>query len=133
MSLPPAGWFPNPDPGGSGLRWWDGERWTEHHHHAHGPDDLAAEREIIVVGSEHYLDMTQAALGPASGVTVRPDPTNRYDPNAVEVIWQGRRAGYLSAARARTYRPLITRECRVQAHVREAGGVSTLFVMLPRV
>ena len=26
-SLPPAGWFPD----GSGeLRWWDGERWTEH-------------------------------------------------------------------------------------------------------
>ena len=25
---PPAGWFPDPD--GRGLRWWDGERWTEH-------------------------------------------------------------------------------------------------------
>lgn len=24
---PPAGWYP--DPNGSGLRWWDGEQWTE--------------------------------------------------------------------------------------------------------
>ena len=34
--LPPAGWFP--DPGGSGrLRWWDGDRWSEHTR-----EDLAA-------------------------------------------------------------------------------------------
>jgi hypothetical protein len=24
----PAGWYP--DPGGAGLRWWDGDGWTEH-------------------------------------------------------------------------------------------------------
>jgi len=29
-SPPPPGWFPDPD--GHGLRWWDGERWTEHYH-----------------------------------------------------------------------------------------------------
>jgi hypothetical protein len=28
--LTPAGWYPDPD--GSGLRWWDGGRWTEHWH-----------------------------------------------------------------------------------------------------
>ena len=25
---PPAGWYPDPE--GSELRWWDGERWTQH-------------------------------------------------------------------------------------------------------
>ena len=25
---PPPGWYP--DPQGGGLRWWDGQRWTEH-------------------------------------------------------------------------------------------------------
>lgn len=25
---PPAGWYANPE--GSGMRWWDGEKWTEH-------------------------------------------------------------------------------------------------------
>lgn len=28
-STPPAGWFPDPH-GGSGMRWWDGEKWTDH-------------------------------------------------------------------------------------------------------
>jgi hypothetical protein len=28
----PAGWYD--DPSGGGLRWWDGERWTEHVHTA---------------------------------------------------------------------------------------------------
>jgi hypothetical protein len=28
----PAGWYD--DPSGSGLRWWDGEQWTEHVHTA---------------------------------------------------------------------------------------------------
>ncbi|HVV89647.1 MAG TPA: DUF2510 domain-containing protein [Solirubrobacterales bacterium] len=28
----PAGWYD--DPSGEGLRWWDGERWTEHVHTA---------------------------------------------------------------------------------------------------
>jgi hypothetical protein len=27
-SLPPAGWYT--DPNGNGLRWWDGERWSEY-------------------------------------------------------------------------------------------------------
>lgn len=42
MSLPAAGWFPNPDPGGSGLRWWDGEQWTQHYHPDAPGSSLAA-------------------------------------------------------------------------------------------
>ena len=32
----PAGWYPDPGTG-SGLRWWDGLRWTEHRHGAVSP------------------------------------------------------------------------------------------------
>lgn len=34
-----AGWYPNPD-GGPGLRWFDGERWTDDYHYE--PQSLAA-------------------------------------------------------------------------------------------
>jgi hypothetical protein len=45
----PAGWYD--DPSGQGLRWWDGEAWTEHVHTAEsaaaavGGDDGDGERE----------------------------------------------------------------------------------------
>lgn len=36
MTQPPAGWYPEPDPTYAGqpgrLRYWDGQRWTEHTH-----------------------------------------------------------------------------------------------------
>ncbi len=31
----PPGWYP--EPGGPGLRWWDGFGWTEHRHAPPGP------------------------------------------------------------------------------------------------
>jgi len=45
----PAGWYD--DPSGSGLRWWDGEQWTEHVHTAEsaaaaaGTDETSGSRE----------------------------------------------------------------------------------------
>jgi hypothetical protein len=32
---PPAGWYP--EAGTSGLRWWDGNQWTEHRHSGSQP------------------------------------------------------------------------------------------------
>jgi hypothetical protein len=37
----PAGWYD--DPSGQGLRWWDGERWTEHVHTAESAAAAAGE------------------------------------------------------------------------------------------
>lgn len=37
MNSAPAGWYPNPD-GTGGLRYWDGERWTQHLHRTEPPD-----------------------------------------------------------------------------------------------
>jgi Protein of unknown function (DUF2510) len=34
-AAPPAGWYQNPE--GSGQRYWDGGRWTDHFHHAPPP------------------------------------------------------------------------------------------------
>ena len=33
MTMPPAGWYPNPDATRPGtVKWWDGSTWTEHEH-----------------------------------------------------------------------------------------------------
>lgn len=88
--------------------------------------------EVIVVGSEHYTDLRKVKAGPAVGVTVEPEPGNRYDRNAVKVCWNGQVVGYLSAVRAKTYGPLLSGVHPVEAHVRAAGGDPTLFVMLPK-
>lgn len=45
-----AGWYPNPD-GGSGLRWYDGERWTDDYHYEVGgyePQTLAGASNQLV-------------------------------------------------------------------------------------
>ena len=30
MTQPPAGWYPDPQASATAVRWWDGQRWTEH-------------------------------------------------------------------------------------------------------
>ncbi|MCW2830964.1 MAG: hypothetical protein JWP31_1656 [Aeromicrobium sp.] len=94
---------------------------------------LAPETEIIVVGEERYQGIERVREGEVAGVTVRPDPRNKYDKNAVAVHVDGVLAGYLSAARAKRYRPMITTTMAVDAHARPAEPSLALFVMLPRV
>ncbi len=31
VPLAPSGWYPDPEPGAGGLRWWDGVGWSGHH------------------------------------------------------------------------------------------------------
>lgn len=40
----PAGWYD--DPSGQGLRWWDGEQWTEHVHTAESAAAAAGEASV---------------------------------------------------------------------------------------
>lgn len=97
---------------------------------------LAAEREVIVVGTEHYTDMRRWQIGDVAGITVEAEPTNPHDKNAVMVCANGHRVGYLSAARAKTYRPLLSGRHPVHAKVRKASLNTpelALYVLLPRV
>jgi hypothetical protein len=73
---------------------------------------LAAEKEIIVVATEHYTDLRRVPVGPVSGVTIQPEPTNPHDRNAVLVCWGGQRVGYLSATCRRHERGHIDLCCR---------------------
>jgi hypothetical protein len=53
---PNAGWYANP--GGDGLRWWDGSQWTDHLH----PVDSAA-AEPVAEGRHTLLDRWPLLLG----------------------------------------------------------------------
>lgn len=97
-------------------------------------EPLPAEVEVIVVGTEYYSPAARLRPGrPVEDVTVEPDPGNRHDPNAVAVRWKGELIGYLSGARAKKYRPLVTGRHPVEAATKAVPGTRDLklFVYLP--
>lgn len=47
----PAGWHPDPD-GGDRLRYWDGQRWTEHYSEGPGEADEKEPAQLEVTSSE---------------------------------------------------------------------------------
>ena len=52
-ALPPAGWYPDPEAGGTTWRWWDGTRWSPPPY-GHGSDDGVAPAFV----SERYRNAT---------------------------------------------------------------------------
>lgn len=66
--IPPAGWYEDPE--ADGLRWWDGERWTEHRRLSSAPPKPPAQ-----------------IIQPSTGIA----PANRR-PTPMDV-WNGAMAG----------------------------------------
>jgi hypothetical protein len=71
----PAGWYP--DPGApSGLRWWDGQQWTEHTHAATPPaatpPAAAPPAAQPVVASDPGFGATQPGYGAQPGYGTQP-------------------------------------------------------------
>jgi hypothetical protein len=70
---------------------------------------IRTEERINVVGESHYQPAIRKACGWKRGTDTLfecmaelvPEPTNRYDPNAVMVKVDGRQVGYLSHADAK--------------------------------
>lgn len=74
-------------------------------------------REVEVVGESHYQSTLERAAGDRQydGVSVDvvatlvPEPSNKYDKDAIAVQVGGRTVGYLSRGAARSYGPLVRR------------------------
>lgn len=97
---------------------------------------ISGPKEVVVVGDEHYPIVRGLRAGPVSGVTIEAEPRNKQDKNAVLVRVDGEQAGYLSAARAKHYRPLVTGRHPVEAVAKKAAvnaPALALFIMLPRI
>ena len=69
------------------------------------------EQTLEVVGESHHQDTLWALVGGRSADRIRyetyavliPDPSNQYDPNAIEVRIQGQLVGHLSRTDAARY------------------------------
>jgi hypothetical protein len=76
------------------------------------------EELVNVVGESHYQPAIRAACGAGINEDVKfecfaelvPEPTNPYDPNAVQVLIEERLVGYLSRADAAELGPAIVAE-----------------------
>lgn len=63
--------------------------------------DVSEGDAIFEIAGYRYQDVGQA---PAIGdrIELSPDPTNEHDPNAIEVLWQGSRIGFVNRLQAVT-------------------------------
>ncbi|GAA1594465.1 hypothetical protein GCM10009742_46440 [Kribbella karoonensis] len=74
---------------------------------------LAGDEDLEVVGESRYQENLWAISGGQVGQSVRcavtavltPEPQNVYDPNAIAVLVEGRRVGYLDRQTASAYLP----------------------------
>ncbi len=83
QQLPPAGWKDDPE-GGEGLRYWDGQQWTDHYHPPRDPAPAAASSSFEPAsqafqpstGSEPAVQAAPAAgaAGAAAAAAATPSP-----------------------------------------------------------
>ena len=85
--LPAAGWYEDPDGRSGRLRYWDGQRWTDHYHEQGTATSGAAGRQRfaslhLIAGVYFVLGILVAVLG-GIGVIVaaaeQGDDTTRFD------------------------------------------------------
>lgn len=105
QNLPPAGWYADPEGGAGRMRYWDGDRWTEHRHEAGATTAAGGGRRFTalhVIATVYFvLGILVAVLG-GIGVIVaaieQADNPTRFDdaePVAV-VILGGLYVGFIS-------------------------------------
>jgi hypothetical protein len=84
-SAPEAGWYAYPD-GGTELRWWSGEGWTDHY----APMAEATDAEAASVSVEH---LAAPVYGPAAvqsaTVATLPQPQPQSEPAPEEQVFNG--------------------------------------------
>lgn len=81
----PAGWHPDPQDPGRNLRWWDGNRWTEHVHAlAAGPGAGGAADEVGPAGAGAALSgyPPHGSVYPPAGSVYPPAAGSGYPPAA---------------------------------------------------
>jgi uncharacterized protein DUF2510 len=68
QQLPPAGWKDDPE-GGPGMRYWDGQQWTDHYH---PPRDAATAQQPAAGGFQPASEAFQPSTGSEPAVSTPP-------------------------------------------------------------
>ena len=76
---PPAGWYQ--DPGGPGLRYWDGSQWTQHVRSRDVAPQPVAPQPVAVAPQPAAVAPQPVAVAAAAGPPAgwHPDPTRRFE------------------------------------------------------
>ncbi len=108
-SLPPANWYPDPQTPGQ-LRYWDGQRWTQHVHPAQPPAQgvggAGAPTQASTGADVAPEQANPAAAGPAAGAQPNAQPGGAAGPvtGAQPTFQPGGAAGPVTGAQP-TFRP----------------------------
>lgn len=88
--------------------------------------------EIIVVGTEYYKGAASMTEGKLCSLTLRREPRNRHDPNAIAVFNGVRKVGYLSQFQAKRYKDLVDSSGGFYSVVGKKSKTN-VYVLLPRI
>ena len=69
------------------------------------PEDFG--HMLALKGVSNYAGRDKMRVGQELPVTLEREPKNEYDPNAIVVKYRGTKVGYISAAKAKSYAPIM--------------------------
>lgn len=95
----------------------------------------AYNREFIAVGFGYRKDengkrLTPECLKESGFISLRPEPDNKYDPNAIKVLINGKHVGYVARDYCSQVSEILNMECRNRVKLVETYKASAKLLII---